>query len=1123
MRFFLERLLRCSHFFRKAWVYAFILLLSIQTGVWASAPDFKNKEPEKRQEQSLRLAVDILKKQTGYSFFFKENEVDLKTMVPLVKQGVGLEQNLKQILKGTKYDFKIIKKQVVIFLKNVTDDKASGQSKYKLRGTVSDAEDGEGIPGVTVRVKNTTRGANTDISGRYELEVNEGEILIFSYVGYIDQEIAVGSRTVIDVALSANVKELDEVVVTAFGLKREKKAVTYAAQQVQAEDMRKARSANVLNTLSGKVAGLTVSRGGTGVGSASKVILRGNRSISGSSQPIYIVDGMILNGDISNISPDDIESYNVLKGANAAALYGSRAANGAIVITTKSGNSGGKKYKVTLNTTYTMEEANVLMDYQNEYGQGFDGVYNAHAADSWGAKFDGSTVPHWSLAPGAPSEYRYVAQPDNVTDFFQTGHNFATNVGVASSGEVTDSYFSYTFTDAAGTVPNNELEGHNLNLRMTQRLGKVTVESKLNYIRQILDNQLYLGGGTPLNPIRQALRFPRNIRTQDAEQFEYFDETGERRQNFWKPGHNGSENPYWVTNRVLNNTLRERVLGFVSAKYQITDYLSLMARSSLDRTSDQREDKLYNDTYIRAPEGDFMTDNRVESQWNTDFLMNFNKDFNDWSVNANFGGNLSVDKYKGVRTANTQLNAANVFAISNAKNLIGSEVFAEKEVQSLYGFAQIGYKNAVFLDLTARNDWSSTLPEGNNSFFYPSVGLTVVASDLLPKLPDFLSFLKFRGSWAEVGNDTSPYRSQRTLSLQPGGVMQLDNVLPVSDLLPETTRSTELGFDMRLFENRIGFDFTWYKTNSFDQLFSTSLPVGSGASFKFLNGADIENRGVEMMLSATPIKGDFTWDIRLNYATNDSEVVELAEGFQSIAIGSADNYMTNARLDVGEPFGSVYGKGFKRDKNGNVIVGQNGIPLITEGKSVRVANFNPDWTGGIYNNFKYKNFNLSFLIDIRQGGDVVSYTSAVLAQEGLTEETLAGREGGLVFGENVFGGYSAVTEDGSPNTIQTNAQSFWKTMGNWTAPVGEAFIRDASNIRLRELVFGYRLPSKILKKTPFESVNVSLVGRNLFFISNKAGDLDPEVQVNQDNTGDGFSSFAPPTSRSYGFNLNISF
>ncbi|MEM9143843.1 MAG: SusC/RagA family TonB-linked outer membrane protein, partial [Bacteroidota bacterium] len=947
-----------------------------------------------------------------------------------------------------------------------------------VSGTVADASDGSPLPGVNVVEKGTTNGTSTDFDGNYTIEVSgDDAILEFSYLGFSTMEIPVAGQSTVNASLNEDAEQLGEVVVTALGLERSEKSLSYANQQVRTEELTQARPVNVLEGLSGKVAGLSVTQSSSGVGGATKVLLRGNRSIDGSSQPLYVVDGILLNGDINNISPDDIESISVLRGANAAALYGSRAANGAIVITTKSGKGAREGVSTSIGFVSTFSSALNLLDFQNEYGQGAGGTYSAQATTSWGPRFDGSQVAHWSNNPEYPlfgQTYAYEAQPDNVDDFFTLGHNLATNIGVNMNTEKSNVFIGYTYTDAGGIVPGNDLNRHSINTRINSKItDKLTADVKLNYIRDDFSNVLTTGENFD-NPVRYLYKTPRNIRTEDFENFSFISPEGTLRQHYFLPQFNGGGNPYWTINNVLNPRLEERVLGLLSLKYQINDDLYILGRSALDRNSYREEGLWYNDTYTVAQFGRYRKEQEVRYDWNSDVLINYNKQLSeDFKLDVNAGANLRVFQRDRLWGEGSNFSIENFFALSNTQQPLAREEFREFEQQSVYGLAELSYKNAIFLNLTARNDWSSTLPEDNRSYFYPSVGLTAVMTDLLDIGNGPLSFLKLRVNWAEVGNDTSPFRLSQRANVDAGAA-RLDPELPNPDLRPETTRSWELGFDSRWLDNRLRFDFTWFKTNTFDQIFATPTPVGSGIASRFQNGADVQNTGVEILFGATIIENsDFSWDLDINFGTNESEVLEITEGFDRLTI--AGGFVRDYVLEVGGEFGDIYSRGFQRDDNGNVLIDDFGLPLITPGRDeVKVANFNPDWLGGIRNTLRYKNFNLSALIDIRQGGTAVNFTDAILARDGVLESTLQGREGGLIFGDNLFGGETAIVQStGQPNTIAVRAEDYWNRVGGRNTPVGEAFVTDLSNIRLRELVIGYSVPSSFLDKTFMSSANVS--------------------------------------------------
>ncbi len=1076
-----------------------------------------------RQVKVLDVFEEI-ENQSAFKFNYDEKDVNRKTKFVIATGSHSVYDLLEQISKEASLSFRRINSTIAVSPRPEEETPAIVEKEAvqkTITGTVTAASDGGPLPGVSILEQGTTNGTQTDFDGNYSIDVSEGSVLVFSYLGMLSQSVTVGASNTINIVLQEDASQLDEVVVTALGIKREKKSLTYATQTVETDGIDEARpQQNLVNSLSGRVAGLSIQTSGNGVSGASKVVLRGNRSIAGSSQPLYVVDGVPLGGDIADISPDDVASINVLKGANAAAIYGARANNGAIIITTKSGTAGG--FSIDFSATTTAETANILFDYQNEFGQGSGGTYNPASLLSFGPALGGGSVANWSPSPDITGQLPFNAQPDNVKDFFETGFSQAYNISVRSGNERVQTFFGYTYDDRKGIVNGNELQRHNANFKIDNEIieGKLDLSARINYIRTNIDNQLDTGESFA-NPLRHAYRLPRNIRTQDIQVFEYTDASGNVRQNYWDPGNNGGANPYWTINRNLNEIITNRVLGYLSLTYHFNDNLDLLVRTAVDQSNSSREDRDFNDSYIIADNGQYLTRSDNSLEWNTDFLLSYNKQINDdFAFNLNVGGNNRQANSKFVETNNGGLNAANIFAISNAMNLTARQDLLRREVNSLYGFGQGSYKDAIFLDLTYRSDWSSTLPEDNNRFDYYSAGVSAVLSDLV-ELPEAFSFLKLKANYAEVGNDTDPFSLLRTANLVPGGFIQLDTELPNADLKPERTRSIEFGFDARFLDSRLGIDFNYYKSNSEDQLFGQQVPQGSGIATRFINGADIQNKGVEIILTANPIRTpDFNWNVTANFTKNDSEVVELAEGLETLNFGG--DFFRRFELNVGDEWGNVYSRGFERDAQGRVLVTADGLPQVTTGQSVLIGNFNPDWLGGILNSFDYKNFSFSFLIDIRQGGVVGTFTNAILASDGALTRTLQGRDGSLVFGQNIFPNLEVVNADGTPNTTQVTAEAFWGQIGGRNSPAGEAFAEDASNIRMREMTFGYRFPQSLLDKTPIKSAKISLVGRNLFFFSNNAT-VDPEVTTGVDTNVDGFSSFAPPATRSLGLNLKVGF
>ena len=994
-----------------------------------------------------------------------------------------------------------------------------------ITGKVTSSEDGQGMVGVPVVVKGTTIGTATDINGAFTLSVpNDAQTLVVSFIGMKTVELPIGTQTVFNFTLVPDVMALGDVVVTALGISRQAKALTYATQTVSSEQLAEARSINPVQSLSGRVAGLSITNASQGVSSESKVLLRGNRSIAGSSQPLYVIDGIPMGG-IANISPDDIASINIMKGANAAALYGSRANNGAIIITTKSGAGLGEGVLVDLGFTFQAANAYYLDKEQNIYGQGANGTYGETSTVSWGPEMNGQQVLHWTPDPNDPlygKTYAFSPQPDNIKDFFQTGLELATNLQVVMNTKTTNAALSYTNTEARGVMATNNMHRHNINLRFgTTFKDKLVIDSKITMIKENIENTFW-GGESFENPMRYLYVLPRNLRSVDMQKFEYTTPGGLNRQHGWRWNDNGTGNPYWSRERVLKPRDTYRSIGMLSAKYNITKDLSIMGRSAIDATFNQFEYLYYNDTYTTAIRGGYDKYNNSSYGWNSDVLMSYKKSIGDIAFDINAGANFYNTEYQQIAGTGRVFNIENFFVLTNTADPRPTEAYNHKTVNSLYGFGELSWKNAVFLSLTGRNDWSSTLPEANRSYFYPSVGLTAVLSELIT-MPSMVNLLKLRLSYAIVGNDTNPYQLTRTAAVGTGGVITLSSVLPNANLKPETTKSLEGGFDLRMFNGRANLGVTLYQTNTYDQLFATPVPSTSGVASVFQNGADVQNRGLEITIGGEVVStSDFSWAIDFNWARNTSMVLEIAEGFDILSYGS--DFIREYKLVAGQPFGEVYAKSWLRDANGNVIVASNGVPRVTPGMTERVANFNPDFIAGITNTLRYKSWNFSTLIDWRQGGTFIAFTEAIRAGSGIQDYTANNRAAGsLLFGRDVFPEEKGVTDAGAENTATTSSEIFWNNVGGRNNPAGGAFVREATNIRIREVVLGYDLPKDIVSKTFFRSARVSLVGRNLLFLLNKAEYTDPEIMISTSNTAEGQNAFAYPTNRTYGFSLNFGF
>jgi TonB-linked SusC/RagA family outer membrane protein len=1079
----------------------------------------------------LEKVFKELKKQTGYDFWYENKLLDRARRVDLDVRNIPLEQALDECFKDQPFAYSIVDKIIVVKLKPSTELSAGMPVSIKtispllidIHGVITD-DKGQPLSGATILVKGTQVGTKSDANGSYSINAGPGSTLVVSFVGFESVEVKVDNRTNITVQLRPSVSVSDEVVVTALGIERQKKTLTYSTQSVNPETLTKNRDLNVVNALQGKVAGLNIVSGSSGVGSSSRVILRGNRSINGSSQPLYVIDGVPVRGEPEDLNPDNIVSINILKGANASALYGSSGQNGVIVIETRKGKQG---FNVGLSTTYMAMEPIQSIPFQYQYGQGAGSVYNKASEDAWGPKFDGSQVSTWSLDPAqAGTTYAYEGQNGVKEGIFQRGYNSATNLSIIAGNEKIKTAFNYTYTNAEGIVPNNALQRHNIALRITNQVSKrFSIDSKIEYIKQNVDNRLDEGESS-FNPIRQIYTMPPNIRKQDVLDYEFLNPaTGVPGQNYWANGAITSANPYWALYRNLRYDKSDRVIAMTALSYQFTDDLKLTARGSYDGEYTGGEEKSYNGTF-RDPAGRYALGSGTAQQTIGDFLLSYHKQIStDWSVSANVGGEIRDSKATSISSSTgAALNIPNLFALTNTSLPTTSNAKSRMQTQSLYANGVVGWKDALFLDVSARNDWNSTLPAANRSYFYPSAGVSAILSQLL-RLPETFSYLKLRGSWAQVGNGTSPYLLQRTATSIAGGSLGyilLDATLPNTQLRPEKTTSKEIGLEMSLFDSRIGLDLTLYKTNTNDQLFRQDLPVGSGAASFFTNGGDVENRGIEIVLNTTPVKTkNFTWDLNFNYAANHNVVKKISADIPRLIVGG-DTYMRDFVLEEGKPFGLIYGKGFRRNDKGEVLVGANGLPQLSAGKTVLLGNINPQWTGGVSSSFSYKNWNFNFVISHKQGGTVASFTDAILYGSGLVDETLTGREGGLIFGQNIFTDVQAVkAADGTKNDIAITSETLWKALGGRSAPTGEAFARSATNTRLREMSIGYRLSFD--RKIFVSSIDISLVGRNLLFLYRKDTNIDPDYVAGTTTISEGFQSFAPPTTRSFGVNLRFNF
>ena len=1004
-------------------------------------------------------------------------------------------------------------------------------AQVSVRGTVT-SSDGEPIIGANVIELGSNNGTATDLDGNYQLKVGPNAILEFTYTGYVSQKFTVGVQTIINVTLEEGVS-LSEMVVTALGISREKKSLTYAAQTIQGGQLTQIRDANFVNTLQGKVAGLVVTNASSGVGGATRVILRGNRSIQSSNNALFVVDGVPVdnstpgqvgndfggyNGSdgVANINPDDIESINVLKGAAASVLYGSRAANGVILITTKKGSAGA--ISVDVNSGAQFDAPLTLPNLQNEYGQGNGGVFGARASASWGPKMNNQPLTDWT-----GKSQNMVPQPNNVSGFFQIGTSFNNSVGIKGGSEKVQSYFSFTNNQVSGIVPGNTLDRNTINLRISANLSKkFSTDAKVTYVNQMLNNKLR--SGEESSEVMNLYKTPRSIRNKDMQNYQ--SEAGVP--TYWTSS-SVYMNPYWTINRTSADEERTRTTSLVSATYHINDDMKILARVSLDQYTDRGENTFYDNTLLFAwLGGTFQKYFRQVKERNSELLLIGNKKLNSKvKLSYTFGIADVARQSDFTQTSANGLLVPNKFDLGFARNLAVGTGFVERDLQSVFGSVQVSLNDYIYFDVTARNDWSSTLP-APHSYFYPSLGLTAVLSDIV-ELPNFINFAKLRGSYTRVGNDAAPYLLTQTYSFSQGGTggfINRDGTQAIGDLQPELTTSLEFGFDGRFFDNRLGLDVTFYKTNSVNQLLSLPLAPASGFSNQYINAGNIENAGVELTLTGSPIKkNDFTWDVTLNYARNVNAIVSLHPDIKQTLLSSGYGRTAGVLVKEGGAYGDLYTEGWARTPSGQFIMDGAGKPVVSSSQEF-LGNFNPKFTLGLNNAFSIGKISLNVLVDARIGGVMTSGSDASLAFDGSSAYTTAYREGGWV-----IPGVTLSNNEYIPNTTPVNAETFWTTVSNGRYSWGQVFTYDATNVRIREAAVGYdfNINSQYVKRA-----KLSIVARNLFFLAkgNAIVDIpgiptrkmwfDPDVNLGAGNY-QGVEYGTLPSARSIGLNLSVSF
>lgn len=1066
------------------------------------------------------------------------------------------------------------KRFLFVFLLILTVSISAFPQTNKITGKVTD-QTGEGLPGVSIIEKGTMNGTSSDLDGNYSLMLSKEKAPVtFSYISYKTKELTV-SAGIVNVILEEDIVKVGEVVVTALGIKRDKKSLGYATQSVNGNELNTGNDANLMNKLAGRLAGVQITQGNSGAGSSSRVVIRGESSLSNGNQPLYVVDGVPINNyvhsalsgtpqeiDYGNgageLNADDIESINILKGANAAALYGSRAANGVVLITTKSGKTKDN-FKINFNSTTTFEQVSRLPGYQNKYSQGLGDNFeywdgnNGHGTQdhqdmSWGRLMDGALVPQFdSPSVGANGiVYRggdviarngaaitgtpLIPHPDNVKDFFETGVTYNNNISLSASNDKSDFRLSLSRMDSKGTLPNVDLTRNTVNLNAGYNFTRnFSVKANVNYINSESSNRPSMGYG-PENPMYTFAWFGRQVNINSL-------------RNYWQAGQEGikqfhfnsgwNDNPFFTMYENTNGFSKNRMFGSIALTYNLTKELQLMARTGIDFFYDNRQSKRAYSTQ-RFPTGAYKQEDVFFSEQNSDVLLRYNKALNEiWKLNVSGGVNSMVQDNAYKSSFANGLSVPGVYNLGNTSTAIDvSQQNSTKKINAVLFTGEVSYKDMIFMNITARNDWSSALTRsdgsGNNSYFYPSVSLSGVISEMV-KFPSQITYWSVRGGYAEVGSDTEPYRLETTYAYKDPYDSNYGIALPATlsnnTLKPERMRSFEIGTDYRMFNNRLGIDLTYYNTRNSNQIVEIPISTSSGYTSRYINAGVIRNYGLEAVLSATPVRipKGLEWSSQINFSMNRGRVMEINKEYDQYvyawtAIYSDQDARVYAIAKEGEAMGNLYGTDLKRTPDGQIIVDATGLP-IADPTLVKLGNYNPDFILGFSNKFNYKGFSLDFLIDWHQGGVFVSRTFGMGMESGVLDKTENRNPEDMVI-EGVY--LDPQTQQYVQNTKQVSARDYYRSLYRRFHETQSTF--SSTFVKLREVKLGYTFPKKLFKKTPISDLGVSVVGRNLFMWTKDQNYVDPEA-ISYEGQGmtPGVEEMSYPSTRNFGFNINISF
>lgn len=1067
----------------------------------------------KKAEITLQNALVEVERQSKLSVAYNQSQLSGQRQLSLNIVNQPLESALKTILKGTGFSYKLTDKYIMI----VPEKKeTNSQASKTVKGKIVD-ENGEPLIGVNVAVDGTTTGTITDFDGNFSMSAFANSTLKVSYIGYATQLVTVSDKEFYSITMRPDNEVLDEVVVTALGIKRETKSLTYNVQEMKAADLTTVKDASFMNSLAGKIAGVTINQSASGIGGSTRVVMRGLKSITNDNNALYVIDGIPMSsmrsnqeksfyenadgGDsdgISSINPDDIESMSVLTGAAAAALYGSQGANGVVLITTKKGEEG--KLRINYSNDTQFMSPLVMPEFQTTYGS-VEGEFA-----SWGTKKNATWEPK---------------------DFFQTGFTETNSIGLSAGNDRNQTYFSAASTNARGIIPNNTYNRYNFTLRNTTELikDKLTLDMSASYV--ITNDNNMMSQGQYHNPLVALYLMPRGDDLNKYKVYERYDSEKYYDVQYWPYGNQGMaiENPYWIVNRENMSNHKSRYMFSANLNYKVFEWMNVVGRMRIDNSNDTYERKISasSDQLFASEYGNYM--NMKSGYKNTygDVMAQINKRWENWGITANVGASFNHQMYEMTDYEGHLATVPNFFSFNNiSKN--GANTKAEQagytdNNQAVFATFQLGYKSWAYLDLTARNDWFSTLANTDNEksgFFYPSVGISAVVSEIIDLSKVYISFLKVRASYSEVGNPPMRQITVPTYAVKDG-VVNTSSRLLNPDLKPERTKSVEVGMNLRMFQNLLNIDFTYYNSNTFNQFINYTMPPSTGYSNYMLNGGKVNNWGIEARLGINTNLGPVKWNSNLTFTMNRNKVIYLLPG-------GATNPITGEPISITEiepfnPQGSykmivkeggtlsdIYVTGLKRDYQGNVKVNpQTGSVETDPNTWIKAGSTAPRFNWGWNNSFSWKGINMSFLIDARIGGVGVSATQAKMDYYGTSKKSAIVREDG---GVPVGGG-------------RLTAEDYYKVAGSGMTGALANYVYSMTNVRLREATLGYTFPTKWFGNQ-IQNLTVSLIGKNLFMFRNKAP-FDPELSASTGTYYQGFDYFMQPSVRSIGFSVKFQY